>query len=526
MKITLLSDSVTPATRSTLVAESVQPTAIGETPTLPMTAECAVTGDTYPLSELTKVFDGRLVCTKELADHWAICSVTHEWYPREDLTLTFDGRLVCESELDANWSRCSVRGSWHPNDDMTTVHDGDVICSDERDDNWSRCEVNEEWYPNDDMCTVHDRNGDEIMVCDAVRDGGNYTQTEDGEWHHIRNVVEIHSVDGDDYYVTRDQYRDGEYFTCHNCGHIFHEDDMEIVNGQAYCTECAQDVDEDEDNHRSRGRTSSSDDTDQSELIRGYSNTSYPAPLGDDPRKYGIELEVEMTEGSWRKPAAKRVMDALSSEFVILKEDGSLNRGFEIVTAPASFDEHRKRWPAMLQSDEAKKGLVSWDAEKAGLHIHITRSELSQLQIGKMLVFTNASANKTFVDWVAGRGSGSYCTRVKKKLGDGHPNRLSGSRYEAINTTRSDTIEVRLFRGTINHDRVMSYLDFTDALVEFCAPTVSGLGSLESPNEFIAFVKQNRKRWEYLYKRLVADRYLPEPPKPKLPPSTPNSPKI
>ena len=41
------------------------------------------------------------------------------------------------------------------------------------------------------------------------------------------------------------------------------------------------------------------------------------------------------------------------------------------------------------------------------------------------------------------------------------------SRYQAVNTTNEDTIEIRIFRGTLRKDRILANISLVQSLVEF-----------------------------------------------------------
>src|SRR5690606_8719763 len=120
-----------------------------------------------------------------------------------------------------------------------------------------------------------------------------------------------------------------------------------------------------------------------------------------------------------RSENAKRTLQELGSDFVMLKEDGSLDHGFEIVTAPCDPAVHRERWAPFLKEYPKRRDLRSWNTHTCGVHIHVTRDALSALQLGKMLVFVNDPKHKLFIEFIASRDTEEWAKLREKKLSDG-----------------------------------------------------------------------------------------------------------
>ena len=245
-------------------------------------------------------------------------------------------------------------------------------------------------------------------------------------------------------------------------------------------------------------------------------------------RLFGLEAEVEMHAAGVKKDKMNRismaisVKESLGSDFVIIKEDGTLTMngkysdgeghgpnyaGFEIVTAPADIAFHRARWNR-LEKAQGYKHLRAWDTETCGFHIHVTRAALNNLQIGRILLFINHPKNQEFIHKIAGRGSDQFCKYYAKEFTDAlHPERViskeetdhrNRSRRVAVNLANPATIEFRIFRGTINPKHILRNLDFVDACCDYCYPSSRSLTEYCTHFGFIKFIDQNRKRWPYL----------------------------
>jgi hypothetical protein len=245
-------------------------------------------------------------------------------------------------------------------------------------------------------------------------------------------------------------------------------------------------------------------------------------------RLFGWEAETEIdkksaiAKGVNRAVIAMAVRDTLGKDYVCMKEDGTLTMngkysddrgdgrmyaGFEIVSAPADMEAHRTRI-AKLPETAGYKMLRAFDTETCGFHVHVSRASLTSLQIGRMLYAINHKNWARFVHKVACRGSARFCAYYDKKLTDAlHPERViskeeegsyNKSRRVALNIANKDTVEFRIFKGTVNPRHIMRNIEFCDAICDFCLPCERSLKDLADYREFIKFVDQNRKKWPML----------------------------
>jgi len=361
---------------------------------------------------------------------------------REECVHTYDDRLVPDD--------CAVQlidNSWAGEDDTDIVclYDGTYWFIDE-------CsEVGGEWYQNEDC-----------FACDQC-----------GEMEHNDDAV---CVAGGD--TVCQHCSDYHYTTCEDCCEVH---PCENINEHGYCEDCRQ-----------------------SSLILNYSNKSanYLKPESKDAMLFGIELEVESCDGD-QDEGAEYVRAYLPDNYCVFKEDSSLGRGgFEIVTRPDSMEVHKRKWESLL-SDNPGSRIHSWDTEgRCGMHVHISKSALSPLQMGKMLVFLNEPCNGSFVKCVAGRSGASYASRCKRKHTD--IDKLE-DRAVALNIT-GRTAEVRIFRGTLKRESFLKNLEFVSALVEYCGPAKFGIRQAASHKEFCKWL--SRKDYPHLWNHLHARGYV------------------
>lgn len=267
------------------------------------------------------------------------------------------------------------------------------------------------------------------------------------------------------------------YCTCESCIEIISQDDSSYDerSNRTLCNDCYSNWEEEDEE--------SGEDSDYG--IRDHSYKPYPcfkhednidshAPRSLDTLYYGVEVEVEGDKG-----AAERVNGSL----FYCKEDCSLDDGFEIVSHPATLGYWRNEDTNLKVFDKLRRdGWRSYDADTCGMHVHVSRSALSELDILKLLRFFRD--NPRFVFFISRRkrlerlerwaaidegNQASLLRKAKRKTirdGDGEC-QIGGCRYTAINTRPSTTVEFRIFRGTLKVSSFKRNLELVDSLIAF-----------------------------------------------------------
>ena len=202
----------------------------------------------------------------------------------------------------------------------------------------------------------------------------------------------------------------------------------------------------------------------------------------------GCELEYETNN----RNRAQLNVGKLMHGHALMKSDGSIHNGFEIVTCPATLDIHLDIFKKFYDNMPPDLKI----ANNVGMHVHISRKPLSQLTIGKLTEFLNRLDNKDFLHHIAGRIDNSYArmdsdrtvTFLRKY-------KHGGNRYNALNLINEKTIEVRLFATPMNYKEFASRLQFVQALVDYCSPAQSN-ESLKKQTHYQAFMHwlSSRKR--------------------------------
>ena len=208
---------------------------------------------------------------------------------------------------------------------------------------------------------------------------------------------------------------------------------------------------------------------------------------------YGVELEVEK-RNNCPNDLPYYITDDVLSGFAQCKSDGSLDRGFEITTAPATYEYHKKHWEKFFNNDKCMTNLKGWNTDTAGLHIHISRKALRPTDIGKILVFVNDDTNTPFIKQIAGRTSDQWAKRSKKKIQDCI---RTSDKYEAVNMSHPHTIELRIFKSNISRHGFYRVLEFTDALVQFSKNYTGLLGLSLHYKTFLRFMDNEIIKSQY-----------------------------
>jgi hypothetical protein len=251
----------------------------------------------------------------------------------------------------------------------------------------------------------------------------------------------------------------------------------------------------------------------------GYSyrpDFNYVKTLKDtNPLLYlGAEVEVDFVHSSsdddwadaddrYAEPA-RQVVEEIPSVIIphltkyknhaYTKHDGSLNRGFEIVTMPASLNAHMDK--NMFDYEKAfnvlrRVGFRSHDTDTCGLHVHMSRSFFGKSEFERMkraafmmIILENNWAN---VVRFARRNRGEieqWASKKNMKKTKNHYKSdedvvrdfsseygIHDDRYVALNLCNRHTFELRIFKGTLIADTYLATLQFVSNLAHYVKST-------------------------------------------------------
>lgn len=185
------------------------------------------------------------------------------------------------------------------------------------------------------------------------------------------------------------------------------------------------------------------------------------------PHQYfGIELEID---GAGEDEIFARTLFGILNKDDLCcygMHDGSLNRGFEIATMPVSYDYFMENidWEGFANKAVAM-GYRSHTTDTCGLHIHVSRrafgdtEDIRDANIMKFLYFVEKFSEEiaTFSrrdmsklrDWARFYSEDfTFDEKDPKPMYDRAKDEYS--KYRSVNLRHGATVEVRVFRGTLN----------------------------------------------------------------------------
>jgi len=288
-----------------------------------------------------------------------------------------------------------------------------------------------------------------------------------------------------------------ENFTyCESCGEHYPNNDMCYSENEEmyYCQDCYSD--------------------NNCNLINSYSYK--PDPIFFKSEKdskntkefFGIELEVENKNNIDPYDICETILE---NDFIYLKSDSSIENGFEVVTHPLSYNfllEKEKTLQSIFELLKSE-GFRSYNTSTCGIHIHISKNDISHLTLYKMLKLFYE--NPDFILKISQRNSGRF--KQWSSLDDTNDslilkakNKNSCKRYTAINLKNPETIEFRIFRGTLDIKSFFKNIEFIKSIVEFCK--LSGIKDI-SKKRYIDYIYDNKKQYKNLF-NFINDKKLSE----------------
>lgn len=248
------------------------------------------------------------------------------------------------------------------------------------------------------------------------------------------------------------------YCRCERCGDLLAQDEACYDNqsDRDYCEDCFEQIRE---NH-----------------IHDYSYKPNPIFYGDGDRYFGLELEID---GAGRDADKARQLLAVANaehEHVYIKTDSSLEDGLELVTHSCTLSYHQTKLPwEGLAAKASSLGYLSHKTATCGLHIHVNRTAFSsdcerqEDCIGRILFFIEKHWGELLkfsrrTEAQLSRWASKYGLKSTPKDVLHHAKRGSEGRYTCLNLQNWNTIEFRIFRGTLRYNTMIASLQLVDEI--------------------------------------------------------------
>lgn len=295
-----------------------------------------------------------------------------------------------------------------------------------------------------------------------------------------------------------------EYVTCDDCGGLFRRDEVTYDNDYPYCDECYAKI--------------------NTSAIHSYDYKPDPTFYGDGQLFYGIELEID--DGGEDSDNAEELLNIANhnGDLLYAKHDGSIDEGFELVSEPCTIDYHLNnfRWEAVMDT-AISMGYRSHCTDTCGLHIHVSRSAFGKTYdeqeevIARIVYFVEHHWNELvrFSRRTKGnlnRWAARYATisdSTKKTYNDAKKKNLG--RYVAVNLTNDNTVEFRLFRGTLKYETFAATLQLVDEICRMAIDCTDYEFENMSWSDFVLKIKDKPELIAYLKsKRLYVNEITEE----------------
>ena len=196
----------------------------------------------------------------------------------------------------------------------------------------------------------------------------------------------------------------------------------------------------------------------------------------------GVELEVD--DGGKDSGNARKILSVFNrnAEYGYIKSDGSLDVGLQLVTHPCTLKAHLQEvpWEETLEKIRSL-GYFSHQASTCGLHVHVNRSFFGNTsaqqdeRIGHVLYLFerfwqellrfSRRTQRQVEQWAARYGYKDTGREILE-----HAKKSYQGRYTCVNLTNANTIEFRIFRGTLKYNTLIATLQFVEKL---CSAAIS-----------------------------------------------------
>lgn len=258
--------------------------------------------------------------------------------------------------------------------------------------------------------------------------------------------------------------RSDSYVRCENCGELIHQDDIHTYHGDYYCEDClpSDTIREYHDN--------------PTWLIRSIDDCidkrSY---WSHDERLIGVEMEMQ---GRSYESCANAMSEILEDEsYGCLMHDGSLDCGFEHVSMPMTKEFFDQMYPLDEICKCARKyRMEAHDPEEPGLHVHLSWSWFgsnSQKQHATLLnvVYLLDKYRNDFWLPISRRSEESlnnWCESLNLNYAQSFSELDDRNGHYKIINFRRETVELRLFKGSVQEKSVRAAVELYCKLVELC----------------------------------------------------------
>lgn len=290
-----------------------------------------------------------------------------------------------------------------------------------------------------------------------------------GELVHLDDTY-LARVNGENIYIC-DSCRE-LYWYCEHCEMFVPTSDWD--EERECCIRCAETIDFDELDYRHEQTLNSYGYKPRPKFIKGDNEVT--------KRFYGMEIEIGDVGGATIGAGDVYPLFNTSGRRAYLKSDSSISGGgYECVTHPMSSRKLHE-WIDKDFTNAKKERGICWRTDGCGVHIHVSRNSIGKLTLFKLNVLLNMLCGKNnlnFIKFFTNRTPNALnqWAKVSNQLPFSfldsikHGNGWTSDRYVAVNQQNDETIEFRIFNGSIDQSVLHSYLEFVECVLDFCTNT-------------------------------------------------------
>lgn len=317
-------------------------------------------------------------------------------------------------------------------------------------ENYVHCSIKNVYLPPDKIKTIRIKSRgmwkDEIYPANTVTFVCSYSQRE----YLLTSKIELYDEN-----LISAEYVDGNvFFKCNECGKYYPQSMRDEAHSST-CVNCTE--------------LWISDPARWCKGVHAYNADVFDILNLEPPQTtkllMGIELEqvyASRTRTEFRN-TVKHSLSSLPENYAIYKQDGSVHNGAELVTVPCDYKTHLNVFKDHYKVMKKHLGVFG---NGTGMHVHINRSALTQLEQGKLLYFCNAHENRDFIMAIAGRLNTEYANFQEVKITSIRHARLR-NKYVVLNMSKETTLEFRMFAGPKTYQQFAYRLEFVASVCEY-----------------------------------------------------------
>ncbi|MCD8158152.1 MAG: amidoligase family protein [Clostridiales bacterium] len=235
-------------------------------------------------------------------------------------------------------------------------------------------------------------------------------------------------------------------------------------------------------------------------------------------RFFGVEIETDRRSSVSNETAEETAKILLAEannsgaeDKFYLKIDQSLKYGFELVSHPMTLAYHLNSMPwKTIMTSLLEKGYISNSSETCGLHIHVNKSSLGDTEeeqnevISNILLFVENNWDKILkfsrrTEIQMNRWAARYGIKEHGRLKEIAKDKNSENRYTCVNLQNRDTVEFRMFKGTLNYTVFAAALQLVNAICDIAKTSSAEETEAVSWTEFTRRINRNENKELFSY---------------------------